>query len=145
MAYRIGQSAFNVQDFPKAEIWLKRACEIAPNNLKFKNKLMLACLMNGKIEEAIRVQETSLSIYPNQEDAWSNLGFAYANLQQFDKALECYNKELKLFPFHQQALVNRAGVYHLLGKDNLAIKDLKLVLKINPNESKVKEMLNALK
>ncbi len=145
MAYRIGQSAFNIQDYTKAEIWLRRACEIAPNNLKFKNKLMLACLMNGKIEEAIRIQENSLSIYPNQEDVWSNLGFAYANLQQYEKALECYNKELKLFPYHQQALINRAGVFHLLGKDDLAIKDLKLVLKINPNESKVKEMLAALK
>jgi tetratricopeptide (TPR) repeat protein len=145
MAYRIGQSAFNMQDYVNAEKWLKRACEIAPNNLKFKNKLVLACLMNGKVEEAIRLQEQSLSIYPNQEDAWSNLGFAYANLQQYEKAIDCYNKELKLFPFHQQALINRAGVFHLLGKDELAKKDLKLVLKINPNETRVKEMLSALR
>lgn len=145
MAYRIGQSAFNMQDFALSETWMKRACELAPNNLKFKNKWMLACLMSGKIDEAIQIQEASLNIYPNQEDAWSNLGFAYANKQMYDKALDCYNRELKLFPFHQQALLNRAGVYHLLGKDDLAKKDLKLILQLVPGESRAKAMLAALK
>ncbi|MFY8021702.1 MAG: tetratricopeptide repeat protein [Bacteroidia bacterium] len=145
MAYRIGQSAFNLQDFVLSEVWLRRASELAPNNLKFKNKWMLATLMSGKIDEAIQIQEASLKIYPNQEDAWSNLGFAYANKQQYEKALACYNQELKLFPFHQQALLNRAGVFHLLGKDDLAKKDLKLILQLKPGESRAKAMLAALK
>ncbi|OVE81595.1 hypothetical protein BVY03_03060 [bacterium K02(2017)] len=34
--------------------------------------------------------------------SWGNLGTAYANKDQFDKALEIYNKSLKLYPEYQK-------------------------------------------
>jgi tetratricopeptide (TPR) repeat protein len=69
------------------------------------------------------------------------LGFAYANLKENKLALDCYSQALKLDPDQQQALLNRAALFHLVGERRKAIFDLKQILLINPGQEQVKLLL----
>lgn len=143
-AYRIGQSALNTGAISSAIAWFQQALSLSPNNLNFLNKLALALLMDGKFNESIQFHQKSLSIQSRQEDVWVNLGFAYLQSNQPDKAMNSYTNELGLFPFHQQALLNRSALFNLLGNKPKARQDLELLHKLNPGNLQVKELLSQL-
>ena len=42
---------------------------------------------------------------------WNSLGYAYERLDKIEKAIECYNKSLKVDPNNSTALINLGNVY----------------------------------
>ncbi len=143
--YRIGQAFQNKQQFKQAESAYRRAMKLDPNNLDFCNKAGVVLIEQQKFEEAIKLFEMNLTKQPKQEVAWVNLGFAFLNLKKIEKALKCYNKALELNPDFAQALLNRAGVYNLTGNKQMAIRDLKHILILDPDNEKVSQLIAELK
>ncbi len=139
--YRIGQAYQNLEIFENAESAYKKAMRLAPENLDFCNKLGAVLIQQKKYFEAIALLKMNLKKQAKQEDAWVNLGFAYLNIQNFPMAMDCYNKALLLNPDLAQALLNRAGLYNLLGQKEKAVMDLKHILLINPANIDVKKLL----
>ena len=97
-----------------------------------------------KNEEAIAVLDRLLSKNPKLVDAFVNKGFALLKLNRQGEAMDCYNQALQLDCDNHQALLNRAGLLHLMGKDEEAKKDLKHLLKLNPQNEYVKDLLSSL-
>jgi tetratricopeptide (TPR) repeat protein len=71
--------------------------------------------------------------------------FALLKLNRQGDAMACYSQALQLDCDNQQALLNRAGLLHLMGKDKEAKKDLKHLLKLNPQNEYVKDLLSLLR
>jgi tetratricopeptide (TPR) repeat protein len=144
MTYRVGQAFQNAGDAGTAENWYSKAVELAPENLEFINKWAGAKIQLEKNEEAIAVLDRLLSKNPKLVDAFVNKGFALLKLNRQGEAMACYNQALQLDCDNHQALLNRAGLLHLMGKDEEAKKDLKHLLKLNPQNKYVKDLLSSL-
>lgn len=56
---------------------------------------------------------------------YNNIGIAYYMLKQYDKAIEQYQKSLKLNPNHVDSIVNLAMAYEVLGKSSEAENEYK--------------------
>ena len=145
MCYRIGQAFQNAGDAPTSEKWYAKSVELAPENLEFLNKWAGAKILLDKNEEAIKVLDGLLAKNPKLVDAFVNKGFALVKLNHQADAMSCYKQALQLDCENQQALLNRAGLLHLMGKDEEAKKDLKHLLKQNPQNEYVKGLLSSLR
>ncbi len=144
LCYRIGQAYQNNNELTRAEFWYKRATEIAPANLSFKNKYGSVLVQQQKLEAGIQVLTESLALQPKQSEALTNLGFARLLSGDIQSALNLYNKALQLDPDFEQAIVNKAAVLNLQGNKQDARKLLLQVLKRNPNNQNVKDLLGRL-
>ncbi len=142
MAYRIGQSFFNLNQFANAISWIEKATQLSHANLKMQIKLGAAYLMNNQIEQGIAVLKKVIATNATIEDAWTNLGYAYALQSNFKQALNCYNQEININPLHQQALLNRAAAYLNMGDQINAKKDLLKLKKIDPRNEIIPQLLS---
>ncbi len=144
LCYRVGQAYQNNNDALSAKIWYLQAVKLAPQNVEFINKLASSNILLDNNKEAVLLLDDLIKKNPKIVDAYVNKGFALVKLQLYPEALSCYNMAIKLDCDNAQALLNRAGLYHLLGNNSMAKKDLKAILKINPKETYVIELLKSL-
>ncbi|NVM01354.1 MAG: tetratricopeptide repeat protein [Candidatus Helarchaeota archaeon] len=94
----------------------------------------------GEFEESIKFYEEILK-KKNKPDVWNNLGTAFLNLDNFDKAVECFNKSIELDP-KQFVAQNNLGVIHVQeGKFEDAISYFRKALNIKPDNPSIWENL----
>ncbi len=75
----------------------------------------------------------TLQVTENNYLAHNNRGFTYAMLGQYKRALEDFNKAVRLKPDYPEALVNRAQAYLELGQYAQALKDCNKVIRLMPH------------
>lgn len=68
-------------------------------------------------EKAIKTFKAALKLKATRE-SYLNLGAAYKELLQYDKALECFQASADIDPNYTFALNNLGLVYHILGSDD---------------------------
>lgn len=142
--YRIGQAYQNVGVLPPAADWYRRAVALASDNLDFINKLGAAQIEQEQIVEGMETLERSLKLNPKQSGALTNMGFAYLKRGDTRLAMQYYNQALALDPDFEQALLNKAGLYNYLGNRVEAKKVLEQIIKRNPGNVQVKQLLQQL-
>jgi len=64
-------------------------------------------------DKAIEYYEKIIELYPNDAEAYYNMGFAYSNKSDYDKAIECYKKAIILNPDYAEAYNNLSIVEQL--------------------------------
>lgn len=62
----------------------------------------------GKLTEAIEDFKAALEIDATHPIIYSNLGLVYRKLENFEKAIECYSKELEFSVETSKTINNRA-------------------------------------
>lgn len=72
--------------------------EHEPNNPMNYSSLVAAYKCAGDNENAIKTAEKGLSIFPNDAILLVYAGDTYKHLNEFDKALECWNKAFEIDP-----------------------------------------------
>jgi tetratricopeptide (TPR) repeat protein len=95
------------------------------------NDLMRA----GNYKEAITLLKKALQAKPSFTDAYNQLGICYAELKQYELALETYSKGLSLDDKHATLHINRASTYKMLNKIELAKNDYLTGLKLDPSKT----------
>ena len=91
-------------------------------------------------DNAIKVYEDLLK-NKNDAEIWNKLGAAYANIDNFNKAAECFNKAIELNENHFSALNNLGVIYVQEGKFKEAIPYFQKALKIQPENPTLWENL----
>jgi tetratricopeptide (TPR) repeat protein len=69
-------------------------------------------------------------------------GNKYRKEKQYEKAIKCFNKTLKIYPFFTTAWNNIGNVYFNQGQIEKAVKSYKRALSINPNYYNAKKNLD---
>jgi cytochrome c-type biogenesis protein CcmH/NrfG len=87
--------------------------------------------------EAVKYYEDSLKVNPNSTDVRTDMATAYHYMGQSDKAIQEYDKVLRVDPKHANALFNE-GMVKWQDKMDMqgAIADWKRLLETNPNYPK---------
>ena len=96
----------------------------------------------GKIEEAENCFLEILEQDPQNKEAYNNLGVISFQNQHIEKALDYFNKSLKLDPFYKESVLNYA---HLLKELNLfyqAIPLLEQIAERYPEDEEINQILD---
>ena len=82
----------------------------------------------------------AIRLDPKFAHAYNNRGFAYAELSQYERAIEDYNEAIHLNPDYALAYGNRALVYTLLGRDAEAKQDIDQAIELGIDRTLLEEI-----
>ncbi len=144
-SYRIGEAFYNLGDLQRAINYYKKAVELAPFGLDFKNKYGSALAAKGLLTNAEKEFNEILKENPKHVSALTNLGYIKLAQGQVKNAEQLYFKALSLAPDYEALLLNIAGLYAYKKEYKQAEVYLNKILKRNSNNIKAKQALAQIK
>jgi tetratricopeptide (TPR) repeat protein len=119
------------EDYPKAEKFYLRAVEADPEQLPQLGNFYRYL---GRAEEAIGVLKNVADVNQSDPFRWNELGNVYRDSGLLDKAIECYQRAIKLMPiiFSEVSRDNLANVYVELKDYEKAIEIYSQMISANP-------------
>jgi tetratricopeptide (TPR) repeat protein len=115
--FQLGQNQNAFADF-------NTAIKLKPKSPTGYNNRATLSFMLGNYEGALKDYYSALTNDYMSKDILKNIGLTYSKLGDYDKALEYYNKSLEIAPNNPFVLFNRAIVYYIIKKPELAKKDI---------------------
>jgi tetratricopeptide (TPR) repeat protein len=97
----------------------------------------------GRFPEAIADYKSVLKVAPDDPSAWNNYGNASAGLGDWKTASEGYARAAQLAPQFSFAMVNKAVADFQLGRDDIAFKQLRTLLRRYPDFADARAALAA--
>jgi tetratricopeptide (TPR) repeat protein len=99
-----------------------------------------ASLTNNRCKiwsDSITLWTTDIKAYPELDKvAYNNLGNAYSDAGDYEKAISVYNRVISIDSQYTDAYLNRGNAYLKKGDYEKAINDYNTVIKLNPNHAK---------
>jgi cytochrome c-type biogenesis protein CcmH/NrfG len=83
--------------------------------------------------QAIAALEFETAKNPDNGEAWTRLGHAYFDSDQFAKAIMAYNKSLEIIPGDTNVMTDMGVMYRRNGQPSIALETFDKVLLLNPN------------
>jgi tetratricopeptide (TPR) repeat protein len=144
-SYRIGEAFYNLGDLQRAINYYKKAVDLAPFVLDFKNKYGSALAAKGLLPNAEKEFTEILKENPKPVSALTNLGYVKLAQGNVRESEQLYFKALRLDPDYEALLLNIAGLYAYKKDFKQAEMYLNKILKRNPNNLKAKQALSQIK
>lgn len=139
-AYRIGEAYFTTGDGANAELYYKKAVDLAPFHPDFRAKYALILASVRKINDAKVQYEQVLVQNPMYVSALTSLGYLLLTAGDDMNAEKMYTDALKNDPDDKTALMNTAGLYIFRKNYPEALKYVNLVLVKNPSDQQANQM-----
>lgn len=140
-SYRVGEAYYNMGDQNGALRWFRKAADLSPYNLDFRNKLGSCLAAMNDLEKASEQFSFILTENPKFVQAYTNLGYIKMLQGRPAEALKLYSGALRLDPDNEPLLLNLAGYYLYMQDKKTAQKYLNQVIKKNPANQKAKMIL----
>ena len=86
----------------------------------------------GRKEEAIDSYDKAIDLKPDYSEAWDNRGYALLCLERYQDAIESYDKAIEFKPDYANAFYNRACCHSLIGNLEVALEDLTIAFRLEP-------------
>lgn len=93
---------------------------------------MQAAVVSEETGSKIAGLEAEVKAHPDNGVAWTNLGHAYFDSDQFAKAISAYNKSLEIHPGNADLLTDLGVMYRRNGQLNKAIEAFDRAVQANP-------------
>lgn len=97
----------------------------------------------GRWDEAVADYQAVLAVAPEDPSAWNNIGNSRAGQGDWAEAARCYGRAAALAPAFSFAAANEALALYQLGQDNMAIKQMRTLLRRYPEFPDVRAALAA--
>ncbi|MDP1621984.1 MAG: tetratricopeptide repeat protein [Bacteroidales bacterium] len=111
----------------------RRALDVYPDNYLTTNDLGTVYLFIGKnYDSAVYFLQKAIALDPTLQPAWVNLGMAYREQKQYQKAIDCYEHILKVNPNQVKAVFALANVYNDMGEFDRAVQMNEEMMKLYP-------------
>ena len=142
--YRIAESYYYKNQITKALMWFKRAIELAPYHLDFRNKYGTTLASSNQLSEAETQFNFILKENRKYVSAYSNLGYIKLLQGKESDALLLYKKGESIDPDNELLLLNLSAYYLYKHENKIAKKYLQHLHKLYPKNEKVNVALNKL-
>lgn len=120
------------KDFPKAEAMLLDARSMNPDAGGIVRALSNLYLVSNQLTNAHETLNAQLALDSNDRHALQNLGAVELRMNRPEKALEIFDRWIKLDPQNAAAKINRAQSYLALNRLDDAARDLKSARSLQP-------------
>jgi len=140
-SYRIGEAFYKTGNVPRAILYFKKAVDLAPFVLDFKNKYASALASNNQLPEAVQQYNEILKEHPKHVSTLTNLGYVKLSQGDLNEAEKLYARALKLDPDYEPLLLNLAGLYAYKRDFAASKKYLNRILTLNPKSQQAKQAL----
>ena len=142
--YRIGEAFMKKQNLELAHDFYQQAIKLAPYNLEFRNKYGVVLFEQNKVQFAIDEFQFILAEDHNFTSAYANLGYIYSSLGKKEISLQYYDYALRLDPYHEKTLINKAEILLLDNNKKDAFICIEKLLRINPENQQAQNLLKIL-
>ncbi len=110
-SYHMGHLYELKGEFQEASEWFRRAIKLKPQNAENHGKLGYILAKQGRLEEARWCYESALECSEGDlSEIYFGLGCVFRSLEQFIKALECFEKAFELDPGLEEAEVGARDI-----------------------------------
>jgi TolB-like protein/Tfp pilus assembly protein PilF len=116
-----------LQDFDRALSELQIAKERAPNNADTIFSISLVKRRQGKMNEAIALQEQAAKLDPLNSDIWTNLAGSYRGIRKIPEARALFDRALSIAPNDLGVIAQKAETFLAEGNMDAAWKILSAV------------------
>jgi type II secretory pathway predicted ATPase ExeA/tetratricopeptide (TPR) repeat protein len=128
------------------EMLLSKAIEADPENAEAHFDLGRLYIKSKNYPKAIKAYQEAANLNHRPSDAFYNLGFIYASIEDFVNAEKMFLHVVDLKPpYIDKALFNLAVVQQKQGKQKECIENLEKAIINNPKNQRVQQYLNQLK
>lgn len=121
--------------------WVEKAISLKPCEY-FYETYFQTCIRANQFEKIASLEKTVMDNYPKSFSLLFNLALAYKNLGQNLKAIEYYDKALKIDPTSYQAWFNISHLYSIESQCKNAVSALKICKKLRPNDKDTEYFLS---
>lgn len=137
---------YQLQSLDKAELYLKRALELKPDDPDALTGMAHTKYDTGDFTSAVTFYEKVLAKQPDDADLRTDLGNAYARKQppDYDRAMAEYRKALDVNPSHEQALVRLADAALHKGDKAAAREAIDKLTTVNPSSTSLSSLRSKL-
>ena len=141
-----GQAAsFEGKDANKAEILLRKAVEVDPQNFDAHFDLGKLYTKSNDNPKAIKSYQKAAGLNPRSAKTAFNLGFAHAMTEDYANAEKQFHRAVELRPpFLDKVIFNLAMVQQKQGKEQECIENLKKALMVNPDNHRAQKYIKIL-
>jgi tetratricopeptide (TPR) repeat protein len=109
--------------------------QVDPDNAELKFRIGLVYSdFYGKNDEAVRYYKEAIELKDHYSEAYNNLGTVYARQEEWDLAIETYEKALDnlFYSSPEKAYYNIAAAYHGKGEFQKALDNYKMAIELRP-------------
>lgn len=142
-AYRVGEGYLTLGEVPTAITWLERATFLAPDHLRFLDKLGTAYLAMGRLDDAELIVNDVLDRSPSFASAWNNRGFLRLNQGDLEGGEADFRQALALDPDLEQALGNLASLLFNTGRIPESVPYATRLLFLDPQNPEYRQFWQA--
>jgi adenylate cyclase len=132
----LGRSTDPRADLKRADELASRAIAVDANNPSGHLAKGVVLRVERRFDDAIAEFERTLALDPNVAEAYGGLGFIYSDIGQYEKAIEFFDKAIRISPQNQELAfwyTGKGGAYFGLQQYDLAIEWERRTIAINPN------------
>ena len=132
----LGRSTDPRADLNRAEELASRAIAVDANNPLGHLAKGAVLRVERRFDDAIAEFERALALDPNLAEAYGSLGFIYSDIVQLEKAIEFFDKAIRLSPQTQELAIwyhGKGVAYFGLQQYDQAIEWARRTIAINPN------------
>ncbi|MET3589334.1 tetratricopeptide (TPR) repeat protein [Bartonella silvatica] len=120
--YQRGIAFERLNQWPKAEIDLRKALEFVPNQPQVLNYLGYSLVDRGqKLEESLHMLQKASSLQPKNSYIMDSLGWTYYKLKQYNKAVQILEDAVRLQPEDPTLNDHLGDAYWQVGRKREAI------------------------
>jgi len=94
-----------------------------------------AAFVSGDIDRAIEEMEEVLDRYPDDKDAYLQLGLYFSQLRQYERAIQAYTKATEIDPLYKMAYNLLAYAHNSAGDYEKSIEAINRYIAIAPDEA----------
>lgn len=121
-----------------------RAAEADPENLKLQVRVAFELLGDDRAEEANKLMEHMAARHPNSDQAQLWAAYFARWAQQYEKAIEYYDRAIKLSPTSPAAYIEKATTLIRMIRDDEAIGVLQTAIKRGVTQEDIPSLLGQL-
>src|SRR3984893_14118531 len=133
--------ANGAQNLAQGEKAARRALELKANSLEGLLSLGSILTESGRNMEAIQTLRQAMTLAPNSEWAWDQLGYVYHYAGLDDAAQKAYSRSIELKPTTTRIHWMHGGMLLYVGRAYEAEQEMKQALAENPNHFKAMAFL----
>jgi len=120
-----GEVALAIGDAEKAEAWFERACSLMPSDVGVMIGSSRAAMSLGNVKLALDHARKAYRLAPNNVDVLTGLGDVFAHKGKFDKAIQIYDRALRVSEDDRVVQLARSKLLLRMGRTEEAVADLR--------------------